>query len=142
MTHAKVYKTAFLNTNMQTQESESKYGDFQEIKEKSKDGSQETAEEQQAPTRVRMPRNNELIGIIALRLGGNRMEIKTIDGKTRNCRVPGRYRRRLWLRPRDIVLITPWEYDDKKGDIIYKYPPVAVKQLKRKGILDSLQEEF
>ena len=70
------------------------------------------------------------------------MEVKATDGKTRNCRVPGRYKRKLWLRPKDIVLITPWEYDDNKGDIIYKYSKTAINQLRKKGILDSLTEKF
>jgi translation initiation factor 1A len=126
------------------QEEKNDFGDFEEIKEegKKKPITEQSEQEQQAPQRIRMPRNKELIGLILQRLGGNRMDIKTTDGKTRNCRVPGRYRRRLWLRPKDIVIIIPWEYDDGKGDVIYKYPPVAVKQLRRKGILNSLKEEF
>jgi len=125
------------------QQKKQDFGDFEEIKEDSKlkdQGNQQ--QEQQIPQRVRMPRDKELIGIIVLRLGGNRMEVKTTDGKTRNCRVPGRYRRRLWLRPKDIILIVPWEFDDKKGDIIYKYPPAAVYQLRKRGVLDSFTEEF
>jgi len=70
------------------------------------------------------------------------MEILTTDGKTRNCRVPGKYKRQLWLRPKDIVLIKPWEFDEKKGDIIYKYRPNEIIQLKKKGLLKSLTAEF
>jgi len=126
------------------QEQESKFGDFEEIKpdESKKPTTGQSEQEPQVPQRIRIPRNKELMGIIVQRLGGNRMDVKTTDGKTRNCRVPGRYRRRLWLRPRDIIIIIPWEYDDNKGDVIYKYPPVAVKQLRKKGLLDSLKEEF
>ena len=114
------------------------FGDFKEIKDETI-GLETTPE---TPARVRLPRGKELIGVILLRLGGNRMDIKTTDGKTRNCRVPGKYRRRLWLRPRDFVIIVPWEYDDSKGDIIFKYHSSAVNQLKKKGMLDSLKEEF
>jgi len=121
---------------------ESEFGDFEEIKDESKEAEKSREQEAQTITRVRMPRNKELIGIIVQRFGGNRMEIKATDGKTRNCKVPGRYRRRLWLRPKDIVLITPWEYDDSKGEIIYKYPRAAINQLRKKGILNSLKEEF
>jgi len=122
------------------QKQESDFGDFQEIKE----DKETNKSEEEAPliSRVRRTRGNELIGIILQRLGGNRMEVKTTDGKIRNCRVPGRYRRRLWLRPKNIVIIVPWEYDDGKGDVIYKYPPAAVNQLRRQGILNTLTEEF
>ncbi len=118
---------------------EEDYGDFEEVSENGEEAGQE---ENQVSTRFRVPRNNELIGVIVQRLGGNRMDVKTTDGKTRNCRVPGRYKRKLWLRPKDIVMIVPWEHDDSKGDVIYKYPPNAVHQLRKKGILDSLNDEF
>ena len=115
------------------------FGDFEEIKEETEE---ETVVEPQAPARIRMPRKNEKIGIITQRLGGNRMDVLATDGKTRNCRVPGRYRRRLWLRPRNIILIVPWELDDSKGDVIYKYKPLDEKALRKRGFLDSLKDEF
>ena len=118
------------------------FGDFEEIKEESDKHRQTGSTEQKFPSRVRFPKKKELIGIIVTRLGGNRMDIKTTDGKTRNCRVPGRYRRRLWLRPKNYVIIVPWEFDDTKGDIIYKYNNSEVNQLKKKKMLDSLNIEF
>ncbi len=114
------------------------YGDFEEVVE----GEQPVPLEGETPTRVRMPQKGEFIGVIFQRLGGNRMEVRTTDGKTRNCRVPGRFKRTLWLRPRDIVLITPWTDDDSKGDVIFKYHSSAVNQLRKKGILNSLKSEF
>jgi len=114
------------------------YGEFEEITEEGAviEG------EQEAPTRVRIPRQGEVIGVITQRLGGNRMEVRSTDGKTRNCRVPGRYKRALWLRPKDVVLIAPWKDDDAKGDVIFKYNSSAINQLRKKGILNSLKEEF
>ena len=70
------------------------------------------------------------------------MEIHSTDDKTRNCRVPGKYKRHLWLRPKDIVLIKIWEFDDAKGDIIYKYKPNEITQLKKKDLLDNLESDF
>lgn len=116
-----------------------KFGDFEEIKEEGKELPQA---EPEVPVRVRAPHDKELIGMIVQRLGGNRMEVRTTDGKTRNCRVPGRYRRRLWLRPGDLVIIVPWEDDDKKGDVIFKYRGSAIGQLRRRGIVSKLKEEF
>ena len=114
------------------------YGDFKEIS---------YAETPQQPegegvTRARMPRRGEFIGVIIQRLGGNRMDVFTTDGKSRNCRVPGKYKRSLWLRPKDIVLIVPWVDDNEKGDIIFKYQPAAISFLRKKGILDSLKRDF
>ncbi|MBM3233129.1 translation initiation factor IF-1A [Candidatus Pacearchaeota archaeon] len=114
------------------------YGDFEEVVE----GKQITTQEGEVIARARMPQKGEYIGVIVQRLGGNRMEVHTTDGKTRNCRVPGRFKRTLWLRPKDVVLITPWTDDDSKGDVIFKYNSSAINQLRKKGILDSLKSDF
>ncbi len=93
--------------------------------------------------RVRMPRQGEFIGIIDQRVGAGRMIIRCNDGKSRNCRVPGRLRRALWLREGDYVIVQPWEFDNDKGDILFKYYPNQVGVLKKKGFLDGIEaEEF
>jgi translation initiation factor 1A len=96
----------------------------------------------QGPRRVRLPKKEEVLGVIEQRVGGSRMIIKCVDGKSRNCRVPGRLRRRLWLREGDIVIVKPWEYDNEKGDVLYKYNPSQVHWLKKKGHLKKIQDEF
>ncbi len=92
--------------------------------------------------RAKIPRGEEVIGVIEERLGGNKMKVKCLDGKTRNSRVPGRLKRKLWLRPGDIVLVEPWELDKTKGDVIFKYPSNQVEWLKRNGYLKSEEKEF
>jgi len=92
--------------------------------------------------RVRLPRGKEVLGILEQRVGASRMLVKCFDGKTRNCRVPGRMKRKLWLREGDVVLVEPWEHQgDDKGDVIFKYNPNAVDWLKRKGFI-KIEEEF
>lgn len=93
--------------------------------------------------RVRLPKGNEVLGILEQRLGANHMLIRCLDGKTRTCRVPGRLRRKLWLREGNVVLVQLWEIGgEKKGDIIWKYNPAEVDWLKKKGFLKTLEEEF
>jgi len=93
--------------------------------------------------RVRLPRGKEIIGKVETRAGANRMIVACFDGKTRNCRVPGRLKRALWIRPGNIVLIEPWEFEgDKKGDIIFTYTPAAIQWLERKGYLKGISNEF
>ena len=70
------------------------------------------------------------------------MLVVCLDGKTRNCRVPGRLKRALWLRPGDVVIVEPWELDKEKGDIIFKYKPNQVEWLKNKGYLKKDTLEF
>lgn len=95
--------------------------------------------------RTPMPRGRQVLGICEQRVGGSRMIVKCMDGKTRNCTIPGRLKRKLWVRQGDVLLIEPWEFGgDTKGDVIYNYKPIQVGFLKRKGMLKLLEqaEEF
>jgi translation initiation factor 1A len=122
-------------------EDEAKFGDFEEVKEEGEEI--QTVDEQGIPTRVRTPRKGEFIGVIVQRLGGNRMEVLCSDGKTRNCRVPGRFKRSMWLRPKDFVLVQPWLDNDDKADVIFHYKNQgALNQLRKRGFLDNLKVEF
>ena len=114
---------------------------FVKFKDKSKKNSpvQKTPE---GPTRVKLPKGREIIGIITQRCGGSRMMVSCMDGKTRNCRVPGRKRRGLWLRENDVIIIEPWEFDNNKGDVLFKYSLNAIEKLKQMGKLTTEKTEF
>jgi len=91
--------------------------------------------------RVRLPRGNEVLGVLESRLGASRCDVRCLDGKTRNCRIPGRLKRKLWVREGDIVLVEPWEFGgDEKGDILHKYKPIQVQWLERNGHLAKLKD--
>lgn len=97
----------------------------------------------QVVVRVRIPRGKEIIGIITQRVGGSRMLVSCMDGKERNCRVPGRLKRDLWLREGDVVLVEPWEFDgDTRADIIFKYTKGESEKLKKDGLLKTTSNEF
>ena len=96
---------------------------------------------EEAVVRVRLPRDKEVLGILDRRLGGSRCDVRCLDGKKRICRIPGRLKRKLWVRENDLVLVEPWEFGgDEKGDIIYKYRGIQVDWLKKNGYLDKLKE--
>lgn len=94
--------------------------------------------------RIKLPRPPETFGIVEQRLGGSRMSIRCLDGIKRICRIPGRLKRQLWVREGDVVIVEPWEYDNNKGDLIFKYRHSQVDWLKRQGKLKGLEslEEF
>lgn len=100
--------------------------------------------ENQPSSKVRMPKGEQFIGLVEKRLGGSRMNIRSVDGKDILARVPGRMKKFLWIREGDIVLLEPWEFDKSKADLIYKFKPNEVSQLQKKGILTTLDniEEF
>jgi len=91
--------------------------------------------------KVRLPKGREVIGIVESRLGYGRMNVVCSDKKIRVCRVPGRYKRKIWIREGDVVIVEPWEIEgDRKGDIVHKFRLVEVDWLRRKGYLAGLEE--
>lgn len=106
--------------------------------------SQEDLERQQYEediARVKLPRGRQVIGIIDQRLGGSRMRARCLDGKTRICKIPGRLKRKLWVREEDTVLIEPWELDNDKGDVLFKYKKNQVNWLRHKGYIKEIATE-
>jgi len=116
--------------------------EFKDIETEGQEEAENGEEEHQIISRAPLPKGEEVIGIIEQRLGGNKMMVNCLDGKNRNCRVPGRLKRKLWLRPGDIVIVEPWELDKNKGDVILKYKPNQVEWLKKKGYLKTEASEF
>lgn len=95
--------------------------------------------------RVKLPRGRQVFGLVDALLGGTRMRVKCFDGKLRVCRIPGRMKRMLWVRPGDTVLVEPWELSgDERGDVLFKYSRAQLQYLKSRGLLKEAQafEEF
>jgi translation initiation factor 1A len=97
--------------------------------------------EQHEISRIKLPRGTQVFGILDQRLGGSRTRVRCLDGKTRICRIPGRLKRKLWVREGDVVIIEPWEFKgDEKGDLIFKYSRTQMIFLKKRGYLKQLEE--
>jgi len=93
--------------------------------------------ENEEVTRVRTPVKNEVLGIVEDMLGAGRFRVNCRDNKIRICRVSGKFKRRQWIRPGDVVLVKPWEVEgDEKGNLIWKYKRAQVEWLKKKGYLE------
>ena len=105
----------------------------------------QSQEQPQEEVRVPTPRGRQVLGIVDQRVGGSRMIVRCLDGKSRNCRIPGRLKRKLWIRENDVVLVEPWEFEQEtKGDVLLKYRPTQIEWLKKRGFLKGLEniEEF
>lgn len=90
--------------------------------------------------RVRTPRGKEVLGVVDSRLGFGKMNVICTDKKARICRVPGKYRRTIWVKDGDVVIVEPWQFEgEKKGDIIFKYRRVQVQWLKSRGFLKNIE---
>lgn len=84
--------------------------------------------------RVRLPRHGEILGVVESMLGGNRLRVRCFDGKTRMGRIPGRIKKKVWIREGDVVIIIPWSFQDEKAEVVFRYTAPQVAWLKRKGI--------
>lgn len=86
--------------------------------------------------RVRIPKRGEVLGMVESLLGANRLRVRCQDGKIRLGRIPGKLRKRVWIRAGDAVIVKPWELESEdKGDITWRYTSTEANVLRRKGIL-------
>ncbi|WP_407357328.1 translation initiation factor eIF-1A [Methanolobus sp. WCC5] len=90
-------------------------------------------------TRVRTPRkeNKEVLAIVESMLGANHVKLRCMDGIVRMGRIPGSMKKKTWIREGDIVIAVPWEIQNEKADVIWKYTRPQVNWLERKGYLKS-----
>ncbi|MBN2042845.1 MAG: translation initiation factor eIF-1A [Candidatus Aenigmarchaeota archaeon] len=87
-------------------------------------------------TRVRIPREGQMLGMVEEMLGGGRFRVNCTDKNTRICRVSGKFKRSQWIRPGDIVLVEPWEIEsNEKGNVVWKYRKAQVEWLEKRGFL-------
>jgi translation initiation factor 1A len=69
-----------------------------------------------------LPTANDVLGVAVKMLGAERITVRCQDGKERMCRVRGKLKRRVWIREGDIVLVSPWDFQQEtRGDIFWRY---------------------
>ena len=96
------------------------------------------------PIRVVMPniKINEMFAIADNILGGRRVSVICADGKTRMARIPGKMRRRQWVREGDLIIVWPWDFQDSKADVKHRYSKTQAIYLSRKGVLPEIVDLF
>ncbi len=90
------------------------------------------------PVRVRTPnpRDGEMFGVIVQMLGFDRVRVRCEDGNIRIGRIPGRMKKRVWMRVGDTVIIVPWDFQSEdKCDVVYRYRGNELDWLEKKGLL-------
>ena len=94
--------------------------------------------------RVKMPnkRVNEMFALAQQILGGRRVTVLCADGETRMARIPGKMRRRQWVREGDLIIVWPWDFQDSKADVKHRYTKTQAMYLSRKGVLPDDVDMF
>lgn len=94
--------------------------------------------------RVRLPRKNsgEMFAIADQLLGASRIKVMCADGKARLGRIPGKLRKRMWIREGDLLIVKPWDFQAEKANILYRYTKTQATYLSRKGKIPKLVDIF
>ncbi len=86
--------------------------------------------------RLMIPKPGEFIGVVVKALGASKFQVLCNDNKERICAIPGRLKRRFWIKENDLVLVKPWVVQgDTKGDVVYRYSLMDKDSLKQKGFV-------
>jgi len=87
----------------------------------------------------RVPGEGEVLGKVLEMLGDGRFRVICADGEIRVARLPGRLRKKLWLKAGDYVIVALWDFEKDKGDIVHKYDKRDVEELKRRGFAEAVE---
>ncbi len=89
--------------------------------------------------RVPLPRRNngEMLAVADQLLGGSRIRVQCADGKARMGRIPGKIKKKMWIREGDLVIVKPWDFQEDKADILYRYTKTQSSYLSRRKMIPS-----
>ncbi len=92
---------------------------------------------EQLEVHLKLPHDNEIVGVVIRIAGATRFVVKCADDKERLCNIPGRLKRSFWIKERDVVIVKPWPVQsDERGDIIWRYSILDINKLRSKGLLN------
>ncbi len=95
-------------------------------------------------TRVILPnrKKGEIFGIVEKLSGASHLTVMCEDGFTRVTRIPGKMKKRMWIRERDLVIVKPWQFQNEKADIVYRYTHTQANYLSRNNLLPEVINIF
>ena len=82
----------------------------------------------------------EMFAIADAFQGGSRLQVICEDGNRRLARIPGKLRRRMWIRENDLLIVIPWSFQDSKADVKWRYTPTQFSNLRRMGKIPEILE--
>ncbi|MCD6502765.1 MAG: translation initiation factor eIF-1A [Thermoplasmata archaeon] len=84
--------------------------------------------------------NGEMFAIAREMLGGNHLRVICEDKKERLARIPGKMLKKVWIKVGDLLIVKPWEFQDTKADVVFRYTKVQAYNLKKRGLLPEVLE--
>ena len=94
--------------------------------------------------RVKLPYRpkGEIFAVAETFQGGSRLQLICEDGERRMGRIPGKLRRRMWVRENDLLIVVPWSFQDSKADVKFRYTPTQTSNLKRRGKIPEILDIY
>jgi len=94
--------------------------------------------------RLPLPKRNqhEMFAIADRLSGGSRMTVICEDGKSRMARIPGKMKRKQRVRAGDLLIIKPWDIQNEKSDIVFRYKRTQASALSRRKLLPEAIDVF
>ena len=90
-------------------------------------------------SRIRRPKEGEVFAIVEQMLGSDKLRVQCDDGNERIARIPGKLRKRVWVRVGDLILVEPWKVQtDSRCDVKWRYTATQANWLKDKGYLKQI----
>jgi translation initiation factor 1A len=96
-----------------------------------------TQESEEGYYRLPLPNRkyNEMFAIADQLLGGSRIHVVCEDKKSRMARIPGKMKRKARVRAGDLLIIKPWDIQNEKADIVFRYSRTQAGSLSRRKLL-------
>ena len=99
---------------------------------------------EEANIRVTLPYKpkGEIFAVAETFQGGSRLQLICEDGERRMGRIPGKLRRRMWVRENDLLIVVPWSFQDSKADVKFRYTPTQTANLKKLGKIPEILDIY
>ena len=119
----------------------------EEVKEKkpeNKKSKKGQSQNEDGNLRVTLPykQKGEMFAVAETFQGGSRLQLICEDGERRMGRIPGKLRRRMWVRENDLLIVVPWSFQDSKADVKFRYTPTQTSNLKRRGKIPEILDIY
>ena len=113
-------------------------------KSKGKHGKKYGKQVDETNLRVTLPYKpkGEMFAVAETFQGGSRLQLICEDGERRMGRIPGKLRRRMWVRENDLLIVVPWSFQDSKADVKFRYTPTQTSNLKRSGKIPEILDIY
>lgn len=88
-------------------------------------------------TNIKLPDDDQVFGIVKDLVGANKLKARCLDGEERLCRIPGRMRKKVWIREDDFIIVDPWDWQDEKADVAYRYDNKEEDKLREEDLFNE-----